>query len=109
MTSENQKIHIALVSCAGSEQAASLARTLVEEKLVACASLIPQIRSIYHWQGQVQDDTESLLLLKTSFEKLGALESRVLELHSYETPEFVVLEATHANQAYLNWLLSSLS
>ena len=68
-----------------------LGHTLVEERLAACATLIPAVRSIYRWQGKVETATETLLLLKTGVEQLPALEARLRALHSYQTPEFLVL------------------
>ena len=101
-------VRIVLTTCASPGEASRLARTLVEERLVACATLIPAVQSIYHWQGQIEFSTETLLLLKTGPAQLAALESRLHELHSYQTPEFVVLGAEAASQPYIDWLTSSL-
>ena len=73
-------------------EATHLARTLVEERLAACATLIPAVQSIYHWEGAIESATETLLLLKTGPEQLPALEARLHQLHSYQTPEFLVLD-----------------
>jgi periplasmic divalent cation tolerance protein len=99
---------IVLTTTANPEEAARLGRTLVEERLAACATLIPGAQSIYHWQGEVESATETLLLLKTGSEQLAALEARVHELHSYQTPEFLVLEVDAASQPYLDWLQASM-
>ena len=99
---------IVLTTTAGPDEAARLGRTLVEERLAACATLIPGVQSIYHWQGQVESATETLLLLKTGPDQLDALEARLHELHSYETPEFLVLGVDAASQPYLDWLQASL-
>jgi len=101
-------VRIVLTTCASPGEASRLARTLVEERLSACATMIPAVQSIYHWQGQIEFSTETLLLLKTGPEQLAALESRLHELHSYQTPEFVVLGAEAASQPYIDWLTSSL-
>jgi periplasmic divalent cation tolerance protein len=101
-------IRLVLTTCASQGEAARLARTLVEERLAACATLIPAVESIYHWQGQVESSTETLLLLKTGPEQLAALEARLHELHSYQTPEFVVLGVEAASQPYIDWLQTSL-
>jgi periplasmic divalent cation tolerance protein len=101
-------VRIVLTTTASSEEAGRLARMLVEERLVACATLIPAVQSIYRWQGQIESATETLLLLKTGPELLGALEARLRELHSYETPEFVVLGAEAASQPYIDWLMANL-
>ena len=99
---------IVLTTTANPEEAARLGRVLVEERLAACATLIPAVQSIYRWQGEVESSTETLLLLKTGPEQLAALEARLHELHSYQTPEFLVLGVEAASQPYLDWLQESL-
>ena len=101
-------IQIVLTTCATPDEAAQLGHTLVEELLAACATLIPAVESIYHWEGQVQSATETLLLLKTGPDQLQALEARLHQLHSYQTPEFLVLGVEAASLPYLQWLQSSL-
>lgn len=99
---------IVLTTAANAEEAEQLARTLVEERLATCATLVPAVHSIYRWHGEVESATETLLLIKTAPEQLAALEARLHELHSYETPEFLVLKADAASQPYLEWLHASL-
>ncbi|MGA7831081.1 MAG: divalent-cation tolerance protein CutA [Terracidiphilus sp.] len=99
---------IVLTTTASPEEAARLGRTLVEERLAACATLIPAAQSIYRWKGEIESASETLLLLKTGAEQLAALEARLHELHSYETPEFLVLPVEAASQSYLEWLQESL-
>jgi periplasmic divalent cation tolerance protein len=99
---------IVLTTVANPGEAAQLGRTLVEERLAACATLIPGAQSIYRWQGEVESATETLLLIKTGPEQLAALEARLHELHSYQTPEFLVLAVDAASQPYLDWLQESL-
>jgi periplasmic divalent cation tolerance protein len=101
-------VRLVLTTCASPGEASRLGRTLVEEHLAACATLIPAVQSIYHWQGQIESSTETLLLLKTAPEQLAALETRVHELHSYQTPEFLVLGVEGVSHAYLEWLQASL-
>ncbi len=108
MPESTSPARIVLTTTANPEETARLARTLVEERLVACATLIPSVLSIYRWQGAVESATETLLLLKTGPEQLAALEARLHELHSYETPEFLVLRVEAASQPYLDWLQASL-
>ncbi len=100
---------IVLTTAASPEEAEKLARALVEEQLAACATLIPAVRSIYRWQDKVEDSTESMLLIKTSAEQLAALEARIHALHTYETPEFLVLAVESGSPGYLDWLVASLS
>jgi periplasmic divalent cation tolerance protein len=97
-----------VLTSASPEQAALLGRALVEEGLAACATLMPGVESIYRWQGQIEASAETLLLLKTGHEQLAALEARLHELHSYETPEFLVLPVESGSTAYLEWLQASL-
>jgi periplasmic divalent cation tolerance protein len=101
-------VRIVLTTAANPDEATRLARTLVEERLAACATLIPAVQSIYHWQGQIESSTETMLLLKTSPDQLAALEARLLELHSYQTPEFLVLGVESGSQPYLDWMQASL-
>jgi periplasmic divalent cation tolerance protein len=98
---------IVLTTVAKPAEAEKLARTLVEERLVACATLLPAVESIYRWQGAIESSCETLLLLKTSVKRLAALETRLHELHSYQTPEFLVLPVESGSHAYLDWLLES--
>jgi periplasmic divalent cation tolerance protein len=109
MLESTPPIRIVMTTTANAEEAVRLGRTLVEERLAACATLIPAVQSIYRWQGAIESATETLLLLKTGSEQLAALEARLHELHSYQTPEFLVLGVEAASQPYLEWLLASLS
>ena len=99
---------IVLTTAATPEEADRIGRTLVEERLAACATLIPTVQSIYHWQGKVETSTETMLLLKTGQAQLPALEARLHELHSYQTPEFLVLNVEAGSHPYLEWLQASL-
>jgi periplasmic divalent cation tolerance protein len=99
---------IVLTTCASPGEASRLGRTLVEEHLAACATLIPAVQSIYRWQDQIESATETLLLLKTGPAQIPALEARLLALHSYKTPEFLVLPVEAGSPAYLEWLSSCL-
>jgi periplasmic divalent cation tolerance protein len=91
------------------DEANKLGRTLVEERLVACATLLPVVQSIYHWNEQIQSAPETMVLLKTSSEMLGPLEKRLKELHSYRVPEFLVLPVESGSAEYLQWLFGSLT
>jgi periplasmic divalent cation tolerance protein len=99
---------LVLTTLANPDEAAELGRTLVEERLAACATLLPGAQSIYRWKGEIESASETLLLLKTAAGQLDALEARLHELHSYETPEFLVLKADAASRPYLDWLSESL-
>jgi periplasmic divalent cation tolerance protein len=86
------------------EAAADLAKAVVGEKLAACANLLPAVRSIYRWQGRVQDESEVLVLFKTRQEHFERLKARLLELHPYEIPEVLAVPVEQGYQAYLDWL-----
>lgn len=87
----------------------ALARCFVDEGLVACVNLLPGLRSIYRWQGQVEDAAECLLMMKTARRQLGALQRRLHECHGYDTPEWLVLETAELSVAYRSWLLGQLA
>jgi periplasmic divalent cation tolerance protein len=108
MTEPLSQARIVITTASNPDEAALLARTLVEERLVACATLIPAVESIYHWEDQVETSSEAMLLLKTGAEQLAALEIRLRELHSYQVPEFLVLDVESGSHAYLGWLQASL-
>ena len=84
--------------------AEQFASQLVEEKLAACVSVLPAMRSIYRWKGAVERADERQLLLKTSAAQLIALEARVRALHPYDVPEFVVVPIADGSADYLSWL-----
>ena len=98
---------VVLVTFPSDEVAAEVCRALVGERHAACANLVSGIRSLYSWEGAVQDDAEVLAIVKTTRSALPALEARILELHSYDTPEVVALEPAHVEARYLAWLRAS--
>jgi periplasmic divalent cation tolerance protein len=108
MPEANPSARIVVTTTADPEEAARLGRRLIEERLAACATLIPAVQSLYRWQGRVESSTETLLVLKTGPEQLAALEARLRKLHSYQIPEFLVLTIDSASQSYLDWLQESL-
>jgi periplasmic divalent cation tolerance protein len=108
MPETDPQARIVLTTCASPGEASRLGRTLVEERLAACATLIPSVQSIYRWQDQIESATETLLLLKTGPAQIPALEARLLALHTYQTPEFLVLGVETASPSYLDWLKSNL-
>jgi periplasmic divalent cation tolerance protein len=88
------------------EEAARVARCLVEAKLAACANIIGEIRSIYRWQGQVEDARETAILFKTSAETADRLIARLAELHSHVVPAAVVWPIASALPAYAEWVVA---
>lgn len=95
---------VVLVTVSNETEARTLARTLVEERLVACANIIPGITSIYRWEGQVCEDREILLVLKTQTQKVTALQKRITHLHSYAVPEVLALPICEGSARYLAWI-----
>lgn len=86
------------------EEAKRIAGVLIEEKLAACANILPAIDSLYYWKGELQQSKESLLLLKTHKELFESLMERAKELHMYELPCIVALPLSHGLPDFLNWV-----
>lgn len=99
---------IAFTSFANEQDAARVARVLVEERLVACANLLPGARSLYRWEGRVQDEREVVVLLKTRKQDWTALLSRLHELHPYDTPELIAVRVAAGAPKYMAWLEAQL-
>lgn len=95
---------LALCTTPNEETAAQLARSLVEERLAACVNRIAGVRSTYRWDGDIHDDAEVLLLIKTTRERFEALKSRLPGLHPYDMPELIAFEAADGLAAYLGWV-----
>jgi periplasmic divalent cation tolerance protein len=98
---------LVITTVGASFDAAAFARELVEARLVACVNIVERVRSIYAWQGRVEDDAEQLLLMKTTSERVSALKETVFARHPYEVPEFVVLTIDAIEGPYRAWLESS--
>ena len=98
---------VALVTAPTPEKAAEIAHTLIEERLAACGNVVPGIRSIYRWEGKVQDDAEALLVLKTERRLVPALKARLPEIHPYQVPEMLVLPVEDGLALYLEWVAAS--
>jgi periplasmic divalent cation tolerance protein len=91
-------------TCPDEATAQAIAETLVGERLAACANLVPGIRSIYRWEGQIQRDSEVLLLIKTAAGRVPALTDRLRELHPYEIPEIISVPIIEGLPDYLSWI-----
>lgn len=94
---------VVITTVATKEQAKTLATSVIEARLAACAQTIA-ISSCYHWDGKVVDDEEQMILFKTKSEKYSELENRILSLHPYDTPEIVRLPVTGGSSKYLAWI-----
>ncbi|MDD1775313.1 MAG: divalent-cation tolerance protein CutA [Methanobacterium sp.] len=86
-----------------------IAKKLLEERLVACTNIIPQITSLYLWKGDIEMDNESILIAKTRKDKVEQVILRVKELHSYETPCILQLEVKKGSEEYLQWMDTELN
>ncbi len=91
-------------ACPDRETALGLARTLVEERLAACVNLIADVTSVYRWEGEIQEDGEVLLLIKTTGERVAALTERLRELHPYEVAEIIAVPISEGLTDYLSWI-----
>jgi periplasmic divalent cation tolerance protein len=100
------RLALVLTTVPGRELGERLVRQLVDERLIACANLIPGLASIFRWQGEVRSETEVLILMKTQPERLEALFQRVQELHPYEVPELIEVPVGEVSPAYCQWILA---
>lgn len=96
---------VVLVTAGSEPEARAIARALVQDRLVACANLYP-IESIYTWQGEIHQDQEWQIVLKTDLAIFPRLEARIRELHSYDVPEIIALPIHQSSQPYLEWISS---
>lgn len=96
-------VRVILVT-APAEKAPEIARRMVEERLAACVNLVPQLRSVYRWEGEVEEALETLLICKTTHQAVPALQDRLQHLHPYDVPECLVLEVADGLPAYLAWV-----
>lgn len=102
---QETKFRVVLLTCATLEEGRKIARAVVEKRLAACVNVVTHaVESFYTWEGKLEDSSEYLLMIKTSEERLGELEKEVGALHSYDTPEFVVLPIVAGSEKYLKWV-----
>jgi periplasmic divalent cation tolerance protein len=95
---------VVFMTAASGEEAARLADMLVGAHLAACVQILPEIESVYRWEGKIERQSEVLLLAKTTQSRFADLETQVRALHSYETPEIVAIPVTVGSTPYLEWL-----
>jgi periplasmic divalent cation tolerance protein len=100
---------VALSTVADAAQAERIAKALVERRLAACVNVVPGVVSHYRYEGALHRDTELLLVIKTRAERVEALRAAIVELHSYEVPELVVLDVAGGHPPYLEWVDESVS
>lgn len=97
-------VRLVLTTVGSDAHADRLAQALVDERLAACVNVLPQVVSTYRWQGRVERETERMLIIKTTSDRLEALAARLTALHPYELPELLVLTPADASRGYLDWV-----
>ena len=97
-------IILVLTTAPADERAEQLARQLVDERLAACATVSQPMVSVYRWKGRLERESERQIVIKTTRDRLAALETRLRQIHSYELPEFVVVAVEQGSAAYLDWV-----
>lgn len=101
---QETEICIVMMTAPDAELAASIGRALIQEKTAACMNVIPSVRSIYEWDGNVCDDSEVLCIIKTRPQLVPQLCARITELHPYQNPEIIALPVNAGNAPYLAWV-----
>ncbi len=96
--------YLFLVTVPNIDEGQKIAKNLVESKLAACVNIIKNISSIYRWKGEIKEDSEHLLLIKTTEEKSDLLIQKINEIHSYSEPECIGLKINKGSETYLNWI-----
>ncbi len=99
-------ILVALTTFPDEAAAANAARMLVSENLAACGTLLPGARSIYQWEGKIEDASEVVVIFKIPSANKEAFSKRLIELHPYDVPELIFLAPSHVHEAYENWVIS---
>ena len=99
---------VVFITAPSEEEGAKLARTLVEERLCACVNIMPKVRSIYRWEGEICDEPEVMMIAKSAMTMAPALVKRVKKLHSYDVPEIICLPIATGSGEYLEWIDASL-
>lgn len=96
---------LCLCACPDDASAGAIADALVAERLAACVSVLPGVRSVYRWQGEVERASEVLLLIKTTDDRMATLAVRLRQIHPYELPELIAVEAVAGLAPYLDWVV----
>lgn len=95
---------VVFITASNEDEAARIAKALVEAKLAGCVNLIKNIRSIYSWEGKIEDEPEVLMIVKTQKSLFDSLMKKVKELHSYTVPEIIAMPIVEGSEDYLKWL-----
>jgi periplasmic divalent cation tolerance protein len=95
---------VVLTTCHSEQQAKTMARHLVEQRVSACVNILPRARSIYRWKDKIEDSAEWLLVIKSRRDLFAALRAEIEKLHTYEVPEILALQVIDGSEAYMGWL-----
>ena len=106
---ESKEHIIVFVTAKDKVEANAIAQDLLQDKLIACANIVDGIQSLFWWQGKIDENRETMLVLKTRRDLFDRVSSKVKELHSYDTPEIIALPIIQGSDDYLNWINSSVS
>ena len=98
---------IVLTTLPAEGDAEKFAAQLVDERLAACVNILPSVRSVYRWKDAVEKADERQLIIKTTRQRVQALESRLRKLHPYDVPEFIVIPVSQGSADYLSWVTES--
>lgn len=102
---QNPDSDVRVVLCAcPPDHAERIARTVLEERLVACVNVVSGVKSLYWWKGEIQNDPEALLVIKTPTTQYAKLEQRLLEIHPYDVPEVLSLDVVDGSRSYISWV-----
>ena len=96
------------MTAANKKEAQNIVRTLLEERLIACANIIDTVSSFFWWKGKIQEETETLVIMKSDEKHFKKIANRIQELHSYDVPEILALPIVDGSQSYLDWMKASL-
>ena len=100
----SREVVLLYVTAGSQEEALKIGRILVEERLCACVNVFPEIRSVYWWEGKVQEDREAVLLVKTGAELVSKVKARILEIHSYTCPCILEIPVLGGHEAFIEWI-----
>ena len=95
---------IVLMTASSKEEAVKIVHTLLKERLIACANIVDSVSSFFWWQGKIEQEKETLVIMKSSESLFKKLSQRVVDLHSYEVPEILALPVVNGLESYLNWI-----
>lgn len=104
MTDMSTEYIIVFITAPSEDEAVRIGQTIVGERLAGCVNIIRSVRSIYRWQGRIEDGQEVLLIVKTKSALFKSLQYRVKEIHSYSVPEIIALPLVEGSKQYLDWL-----